>query len=1071
MIQFNTLARISLPLIVLMASGSLLLARQATVTESRQVFRTYPFGDPDPVARMSNIYPYFRFEGYSVTPVDKEWKVVTLENPYIRVVVAPEIGGKILGAFEKSTGKAFIYFNKVVKFREIAMRGPWTSGGIEFNFGDIGHTPATATPVDYLIRTNADSSVSCIVGSIDLPSRTEWRVEIRLPRDKAYFQTESFWYNPTDFNTSLYHWMNAAADASPDLHIIYPGTGYIDHGGRAFPWPVNAEGRDLSRYANNDFGSSKSYHVLGAYTDTYAAYWSKDDFGAVHWSPYTDKPGKKMWIWALAREGEIWKNLLTDPELGNNQYVEIQSGLLFNQAGGGSTLTPFKHQFFAPASEENFVEAWFPFRDTGGMVEANLSGTLNVQRVGSTVKIGFCPLGKTVQPLIVKYHGREVLRKNLNLQPLQVSHDSVRVEGEGEVEMLVGDLLSYRSGDAEERKLHRPLVTNKEFDWNSVQGLYTSAVEYARQRDYRGALRQYEACLAKDPAHTGALTGAAEIYVRRMEYEKAFGLASKALANDAYDPDANFVYGVVSRNLGRLYDALDGFGAAARSMKYRSAANAEMAEIAFIQKNWPAAEAYAFRSLDYNRSGIRASRLLAVLYRIQSNSADARNAADHLAALDPLSHHAAFEHYLLEKSPARLAVFKSLIRGELPSESYLELASYYLSLRMFSDALAVLEQAPSHPIVSYWMAYLSDVTGDQANVSHNLADAVAASTALVFPFRQESAEILTWAKKIKPHWKTDYYRALAYWSKDRIDVAKEELLACRNEPAEWSFYLTRGNFFRREQIGDPRTDYTRALELGKNAWRPYHTLVDYDISQASFSSALEVAQAGVKSFPASYIALFDLSRSYLYNGQAQSSVKILDTLTVLPFEGARYTRDLYRQACIVSAAEMMHSARFADALTFLGKAREWPERLGVGKPYEVDTRFEDFLEAQCREKLGDQSHAKTLRDAIISYTRKHLDDWSVHRLFGALATRDQREEKAATSLPAEWTKKEASDATRWLRSVYQRNADQAQEIERKIRGTPSGSLLGRSTIDQEFALLVQVHSVLNRPGSSANLKW
>jgi hypothetical protein len=28
-----------------------------------------------------------------------------------------------------------VLYNNVVKFRDIAMRGPWTSGGIEFNFG------------------------------------------------------------------------------------------------------------------------------------------------------------------------------------------------------------------------------------------------------------------------------------------------------------------------------------------------------------------------------------------------------------------------------------------------------------------------------------------------------------------------------------------------------------------------------------------------------------------------------------------------------------------------------------------------------------------------------------------------------------------------------------------------------------------------------------------------------------------------------------------------------------------------------------------------------------------------
>lgn len=1071
MIRFNPLLRTTLILVVLMTTGSMVFCRQATVTEGRQIFRTYPFGDPDPVARMSNIYPYFRFEGYSVAPVDKEWKIVTLENPYIKVLVAPEIGGKILGAFEKSTGRAFIYFNKVVKFREIAMRGPWTSGGIEFNFGDIGHTPSTATPVDYKTRMNADSSVSCIVGSIDLPSRTEWRVEIRLPKDKAYFQTESFWYNPTDFNTSLYHWMNAAADAAPDLRIVYPGTGYIDHGGGAFPWPVNAEGRDLSRYANNDFGSSKSYHVLGAFTDTYAAYWGKDDFGVVHWSPYTDKPGKKIWIWALSREGEIWKDLLTDPELGNGQYVEIQSGLLFNQAGGSSTMTPFKHQFFAPASEENFVEAWFPFREIGGIVEANLSGTLNVQRAGAFLKIGFCPLGITTQPLVVKYRGREVIRKDLNLKPLQVYRDSVRVEGEGEIEVQVGELLTYRSSDAADRKLSRPLVTNKEFDWNSVQGLYASGVEHARQRDYSGALAQYEACLKKDPVHSGALSGAAEIHIRRMEYEKALACAIKALANDAYDPDANFVYGVVSRKLGKLYDALDGFGAAARSMKYRASANAEMAEVAFIQRNWPAAEAYALRSLDYDRFGIRASRLLAVLYRMQSGTADARSAADHLLALDPLSQLAAFERYLVERTPAHLAAFKSLIRGELPAESYLELASYYLGLKLYADAISVLDQAPPHPIVSYWLAYLNNLGGDRTSVDRHIANALGASTTLVFPFRQETAEILTWAKKIIPHWKTSYYRALAYWGNGRIDVAKDEFLACGNVPAEWTFYATRGNFLRQLKAGDPMNDYKRALDLGKSEWRPYHLLVEYNISQNSFAASLQTARAEVKIFPDSYIALFDLSRSSLYNGQALACVKILDTLIVLPFEGARYTRDLYRQACLVSAAEMMRASRFEDAVTYLTKAKSWPERLGVGSPYDVDTRFEDFLESQCREKLGNQARAKILQDAILEYTRKNPHDGSPNRLFAAMLLRARGQADRAKEMMSEWSKADASDAARWLTGVFNRTAAQIQAVEGTLSGGSGSSLLGRSTIDQDLALRMHVYSLLNSPGAATELKW
>src|SRR5690606_42095765 len=70
----------------------------------------------------------------------------------------------------RSSDLEFLYKNEVIKFRDIAMRGPWTSGGIEFNFGIIGHSPATATPVDYRTKKNDDGSVSCIVGNTDLRS-------------------------------------------------------------------------------------------------------------------------------------------------------------------------------------------------------------------------------------------------------------------------------------------------------------------------------------------------------------------------------------------------------------------------------------------------------------------------------------------------------------------------------------------------------------------------------------------------------------------------------------------------------------------------------------------------------------------------------------------------------------------------------------------------------------------------------------------------------------------------------------------------------------------------------------
>ena len=238
--------------------------------------------------------------------------------------------GKVWAAIEKTTGKSFIYFNQVVKFRDVAMRGPWTSGGMEANYGIMGHTPNCFSPVDYLARRNPDGSASCIIGVLDLLTRSTWRLEINLPADQAVFTTRSLWHNGSGIDQPYYTWMNVGIKAAGNLQFVNPGTCYIDHDGKAFDWPMNrADGRDLSWYEQNNFGSYKSYHVMGRFSEFFGGYWHKDDFGMARCSTYGEKAGRKIWIWGLSREGMIWEHLLTDSD---GQYVEVQSGRLFNQA-------------------------------------------------------------------------------------------------------------------------------------------------------------------------------------------------------------------------------------------------------------------------------------------------------------------------------------------------------------------------------------------------------------------------------------------------------------------------------------------------------------------------------------------------------------------------------------------------------------------------------------------------------------------------------------------------------------------------------------------------------------------
>ena len=381
--------RVAALIIVILCQMQLLVEAQsnATVKEFEKEFTTYPFSEPNPVANPGNIYPYFRFDGFTNKPVQQKWKVVELENDFIKLWVMPQIGGKIWTAVDKKNNRPFIYQNDVIKFRDIAMRGPWTSGGIEANFGIIGHTPGVSNAVDYITRKNDDGSVSCIVSLLDLLTQTRWNLEIRLQKDKAYFTTHAFWHNQTDEDQPYYSWMNLAVKAADDLQFIEPGTNHLFHDGKSYYWPYDtARNKNLSFYKQNDFGGSQSYHITGTYSKYWGGYWQKDDYGMIHYANREDKLGKKIFLWGMARSGAIWDKLLND---NAGQYTELQSGRLYIQNAAESVYSPYKQFTFAPYQTDSWTEYWYPYSHTDGVAMADTSGVLNLKQKGGSATIYF----------------------------------------------------------------------------------------------------------------------------------------------------------------------------------------------------------------------------------------------------------------------------------------------------------------------------------------------------------------------------------------------------------------------------------------------------------------------------------------------------------------------------------------------------------------------------------------------------------------------------------------------------------------------------------------------------------
>ncbi|MEK6754535.1 MAG: hypothetical protein AABZ02_00120 [Bacteroidota bacterium] len=332
---------------------------------------------------------------------------------------------------------------------------------------------------------------------------------------------------------------------------------------------------------------------------------------------------------------------------------------------------------------------------------------------------------------------------------------------------------------------------------------------------------------------------------------------------------------------------------------------------------------------------------------------------------------------------------------------------------------------------------------------------------LVYPFRSETAEILEWAEAKAQNWKTKYYLGLIFWSKDRLDLAQKYFAACGDVPDYAPFYLTRGNMVRSESPQVALKDYKRALDLGSEASRTYHRLVEYYNERGELARALEMARAGVSRIPSSYVLQLGWAKALLFNRQYGASLSILDTITILPSEGARYGHEIHRQVSILSASEAMKNGNYPAAIKLLDKARQWPERLGAGRSYDVDDRLEDYLEALCYRKLGDRAAARKLFEKVTRYTQEHATDWGVHRLIAALALRELGRNVEGRKMIDDWVKRDPKNvAAKWSSLVFARERGQSQKLESEMRKGFRGSLLSKGSVDANFALIVEIHRIL-----------
>ena len=210
------------------------LAAQAdavTLYERDEIIPTYLSGPPDPnpmfffgresQGAAGRIYPYPLYDNLTNERGEKNYHLVYLENAYVKIGIAPEIGGRLLLALDKTDNYDFIYHQHVIKPALIGLIGAWISGGIEWNIPHH-HRASTFLPVPWRAEENADGSKTIWVGEMEIRDRMSWAVGYTLHPASSVLTCSVRILNRTPTAHSMLCFANVAVSANDQYQIIFP---------------------------------------------------------------------------------------------------------------------------------------------------------------------------------------------------------------------------------------------------------------------------------------------------------------------------------------------------------------------------------------------------------------------------------------------------------------------------------------------------------------------------------------------------------------------------------------------------------------------------------------------------------------------------------------------------------------------------------------------------------------------------------------------------------------------------------------------------------------------------------
>jgi tetratricopeptide (TPR) repeat protein len=978
-----------------------------------------------------SVYPHAVIDRVFDEKEDKEYTALYLENSYLKIMILPEIGGRVQMALDKTNGYHFVYYNHVIKPALVGLAGPWISGGIEFNWPQH-HRPSTFDPLDWRIETHEDGSKTVWCSEIEKMFRTKGMHGFTLHPDRAYLEIRVRLYNRTSEPQTFLWWANPAVSVHDEYQSVFPPDVHavMDHGKRdvsSFPiatdmyYKVNyAPGTDISRYKNIPVPTS--YMAYHSDFDFMGDYDHRAEAGMLHIANHNVVPGKKQWTWGNGEFGQAWDRQLTDED---GPYIELMCG--------GYTDNQPDFSWIQPGEEKSFTQIFMPYKKIGPACNANEHAALSLEVKNNIAKFGVYTSALCTATVKLTCKGQTLYEKSATLDPEHTLLESIILPTETkpqDVSLKIfaenSLLLAYTPVSDEKPEIPAPASPARApEEIESIEELFLNGLhlEQYRHATYEPEPYYLEA-LRRDPGESRCNNAMGLVLYRRGKFMEAEAYFRKAILRlttrnpNPYDGEPFYNLGLSLTMQARYNEAFEAFHKAVWNAAWQDAAYFELACLTSRKGDFAQALDHIDRALHRNGRHHKARHLKIGLLRRTGQVDAARLESTRSLTADPMEYGACWERFLLDGD----LTFEKIVLQKFTT--YIELALDYAHAGLFDESIKLLEQVPSDPMAAYTLGWVLSQSGQNQAAAVMYHRASSLPSDYCFPNRLEDVNILTAAQRANPQdarapyylgnfWYAHrrYEEAIANWESSRkLDpdfptVHRNLGLAYfnkRNDPQqaltcfETAFTLNPADarvFFELDQLYKQlnRTPAERLVVLQKHLdlveerddlATEYISLLNlqgrsYDAYQYLMQRNFHPWEGGEGKVSRQYItSLVERARTALAGGKAHQATDLLMQAQTYPHNlgegklyGAQENDILYHLGCA-------HEALGEHEYT-----RQYFERAATGLSEPTSAMFYNdqppemiFYQGLSNQKLGRTAAALVIFNRLVNYGETHIND-------------------------------------------------------------------------------------------------